>query len=264
VSLALGVSFVVLAILLTGPEQIDAVSAWLGYINLSLFVFNLLPALPLDGGRILRAALWRWRDDFSWATRISARIGRMFGYAMIAGGVVLFIVDGAFSGAWLAFLGWFLLQAAAAEEWYLTQPGGPWGDLLVGDAVAQDPISVEPGLSIGRFMDEVARPHPHGAYPVVVDGRVEGLLSLPLVAELPRAEWDRRRVGDRMLLTTRVPVFAADTAAVEALAELVRDGGGQGLVLAGDRLVGVVTLSDLARALDSSPERVRTGPAQRA
>src|SRR5918992_2453774 len=90
VSLVLGGLFVAIAGMTGLPESVDGVSAWLGYINLTLLVFNLLPALPLDGGRVLRSALWRARDDFRWATRISASIGRGFGFLFIGGGIALF------------------------------------------------------------------------------------------------------------------------------------------------------------------------------
>jgi Zn-dependent protease len=89
VTLVLGVGFVLLA--LAGlPSAVDGVAAWLGYINLSLLIFNLIPALPLDGGRVLRAALWRARGDLGWATRVAADIGRGFGYLFIGLGVVMF------------------------------------------------------------------------------------------------------------------------------------------------------------------------------
>src|SRR5919109_4174491 len=116
VSLAIGGGFALIAWGLGLPAARDGVVFWLGYINLSLLVFNLLPALPLDGGRVLRAALWSARDDFAWATRIAAGVGRGFGYLFIAGGIALLIFQGAYSGAWLAFLGWFLLMAAGAED----------------------------------------------------------------------------------------------------------------------------------------------------
>ncbi len=119
VSLGLGVLFVALAALVPFPAGIDGVLAWLGYINLVLLVFNLLPALPLDGGRVLRSALWYFKHDFAWATRIAADVGRGFGYLLIGSGLFLFIFQGSFSGAWFALIGWFLLQAAGGEARYV-------------------------------------------------------------------------------------------------------------------------------------------------
>ena len=92
VSLALGVIFSGGARFLALPDAVDGVAAWLGYINLLLLAFNLLPALPLDGGRVLRSLLWAARGDFGWATRIAAAIGRGFGYLFIAGGFALVVV----------------------------------------------------------------------------------------------------------------------------------------------------------------------------
>jgi Zn-dependent protease len=115
VSAALGAIFVGFAAITALGAPIDGVAAWLGYINLLLLAFNLLPALPLDGGRVLRAALWKLRNDYGWATRISALVGRAFGGAMIAGGVVLFVFDGQFGDLWLALIGWFLFGAAQSE-----------------------------------------------------------------------------------------------------------------------------------------------------
>ena len=119
VSLALGVFFVLVAVFAGLPNAIDGVVAWLGYTNLILLAFNLLPALPLDGGRVLRSALWHFRGDLQWATSVASGIGRGFGFLLIALGLFMFIFEGAFSGAWLAFVGWFLLQAATAEARYI-------------------------------------------------------------------------------------------------------------------------------------------------
>src|ERR687896_1153530 len=91
VSLLLGLFFVAIAVVTKTAEAVDGVAAWLGYINLLLLVFNLLPALPLDGGRVLRSVLWGARGDFGWATRLAAGIGRGFGYVFIAGGIALFV-----------------------------------------------------------------------------------------------------------------------------------------------------------------------------
>lgn len=96
------------------PSSVDGVVVWLGYVNLALLAFNLIPAFPLDGGRILRAVLWRASGDMARATRAAAHAGRAFGIALIAVGFLAAFADG-FGGLWLAFLGFFLLSAADAE-----------------------------------------------------------------------------------------------------------------------------------------------------
>ena len=137
VSIGLGVLFV--AIALAGlPSAVDGAAAWLGYINLILAAFNLLPASPLDGGRVLHAALWRAKGDYAWATRVASEIGQGFGYLFIALGLVMFIFQGSFSGAWLAFIGWYLLQGAKAEARYVATEQA-LGGLRVRDLMVRRP-----------------------------------------------------------------------------------------------------------------------------
>ncbi len=249
VSLALGVAFVLLAWLAGLPEAVDGVLAWLGYINLVLLVFNLLPALPLDGGRVLRAALWSARGSFAWATRVAAWIGRAFGYLMIAGGLFLLIFQGIFSGAWLAFIGWFLLSAAAAEDRYLVTRQALDG-LRVRDLMVRDPVTTGPDATLGDFMDGLVSNRHYTTYPVVADGRALGLLPFRCVAAVPRREWDARHVRDCMLPRERVPVLAAEDELVDAAAELAESDVRRGLVLDHERLVGLLSLTDVARALE--------------
>ena len=137
------------------PNAIDGVVAWLGYTNLILLAFNLLPALPLDGGRVLRSALWHFRGDLQWATSVAAGIGRGFGVLLIALGLFMFIFEGAFSGAWLAFVGWFLLQAATSEARYIATQQALQG-LKVRDLMIRQPVTVDADLSLGQFMDDIA------------------------------------------------------------------------------------------------------------
>jgi Zn-dependent protease len=254
VSLAIGVACILVG-RIDLPTGVDGVLAWLGYINLLLLAFNLLPALPLDGGRVLRSALWRARNDFRWATRVAATIGRLFGYAMIAGGIFLFIFEGAFSGAWLAFIGWFLLMAASAEERQATVRER-FGGLRVRDLMVADPVTVAPDLTLGRFMDEVVWARRFTTYPVVEDGRAVGLLPFSCVAEVPRHEWDERLVRDCMLPLERVPKLSGDEPLADALGELSEGPVKRGLVLApGDRLAGFLSITDLARALEAGGPR---------
>jgi Zn-dependent protease/CBS domain-containing protein len=255
VSLAIGAACVLVAWGLALPESVDGVLAWLGYVNLVLLVFNLLPALPLDGGRVLRSLLWR-RGDFAWATGVAASVGRGFGYLLVAAGLFLLIFQGAFSGAWLAFVGWFLLQAAGAEaRWVAAREA--LGDLRVGDVMTRDPVTVPADSTIGSFMDEIAWSHRHTTYPVLEDGRVLGLLSFRCVAAVPRAEWDEHTVRECMLAPAAVAELREDEPAIEALGELGESAAGRGVVLADGRLVGMLSRSDLARALEVGPRRRR-------
>jgi Zn-dependent protease/CBS domain-containing protein len=249
VSLVLGGLFVLIAWLGNLPEPADAVSAWLGYINLSLLVFNLLPALPLDGGRIFRSALWALRGDFGWATRVASAVGRGFGYLFIAGGVALFIFQGTFSGAWLAFIGWFLLQAASAEDRWLLARQALRG-LRVRDLVVRDPVTARPDLTIAEFMDDIVWKTRHTTYPVTDNGHAVGLLPFRCIAEVPRSEWEQRTVRDCMLPLDEIPVVSEDEALIDAAAELSDSDIHRALVVDGDRFVGILSATDVARALE--------------
>jgi Zn-dependent protease len=263
VSLVLGVLFVVFAALTQATESVDGVAAWLGYINLMLLAFNLLPALPLDGGRVLRSALWGARGDFGWATRVASGIGRGFGYVFIAAGLGLFIFANAFSGAWLAFIGWFLLGAAGAEARHLAAREA-LGGLRVRDLMVREPATVPSNLTLGRFMDEVVWSRRYTTYPVVDDGRVVGLLPFRCVAEIPRSDWDTRTVGDCTIPRERVPTLEPDQEAIDALVELSEGEVNRGVVLDGERLVGFLSITDLARALQTGGLRRRRRAVERA
>jgi Zn-dependent protease/CBS domain-containing protein len=247
VSIVLGVLFVLIA-LADVPSSVDGVAAWLGYINLILAVFNLVPAAPLDGGRVLHSALWRAKGDYVWATRIASEIGQGFGYLLIALGLVMFIFQGSFSGAWLAFVGWFLLQGAKAEARYAATEQA-LGGVRVRDLMVRNPATVDADSTIGQFMDEVAWSHRFTTYPVLERGEPVGLLAFASVAAVPRSDWDTRRVRDTMIPLGQVPLLTEDELAVDALAEL-SSGANRGLVVDDGHLAGLLSITDLARALE--------------
>jgi Zn-dependent protease len=248
VSIVLGVLFVLIAVA-RPPSYIGGVAAWLGYINLILAVFNLLPASPLDGGRVLHAALWRAKGDFAWATRVASEIGQGFGYLFIALGLAMFIFQGSFSGAWLAFIGWYLLQGAKAEARYVATEQALDG-LRVRDLMVRDPVVVDADSTIGRLMDDVAWSHRFTTYPVLDEGRPVGLLTFASVAAVPRPDWDTRRVRDTMIPLDQVPLLTEDETAVDALAELSAPSANRGLVVDNGHLAGLLSITDLARALE--------------
>ena len=247
VSLALGLLFVVLALAAHGAGAVDGVAAWLGYINIALLLFNLLPALPLDGGRVFRSVLWAWRGDFGWATRIASDVGRAFGFLMIGLGLVL-LAFGSISGIWLAFVGWFLVQAAALEGRYGVLREA-LGDLRVRDLMVREPVTVRADVSLAEFMDEVAQAHRYTTYPVRDDGHVVGLLPFSSVARVPRLEWEGHRVSECMLGRDEVPVVREDEELMDAVADLGHGGVDRALVLDGERLVGLLSVTDVGRLL---------------
>lgn len=257
VTLLIGVACVLIAALTSFSSAVDGVAAWLGYINLVLLGFNLLPALPLDGGRVLRAALWKATGDFGRATLMASGISRVLAFVMIGLGVALFIAHGAFSGAWLAFIGWFLLMAAAAEE-RSVMAREALGGLMVRDLMVGSPVTARADETLGQFMDETAGTSRHSAYPVVEDGRAVGLLPFTCIVRTPREQWDERRVAECMLPRAEVPVLTESEGAFEALADLSELEAQHGLVVDGNRLVGFLALSDIARALAARAQTRRS------
>jgi len=248
VSIGLGVLFVLVA-LAGAPSEVDGVAAWLGYINLLLAAFNLLPAAPLDGGRVLHAILWRAKGDFAWATRVASEVGQGFAYLFIALGLAMFIFEGSFSGAWLAFIGWFLLQGARAEARYVATEQA-LGGLRVRDLMVRHPVTVDADSTIGSFMDDVAWSHRFTTYPVLEGDRPVGLLAFASVAAVPRSDWDTRRVRDTMFPLDDIPLLTEDELAVNALEELSAPTGNRGLVVDDGHLAGLLSITDIARALE--------------
>jgi Zn-dependent protease/predicted transcriptional regulator len=248
VSIVLGVLFMLIAVVGL-PSEVDGVAAWLGYINLILAAFNLLPASPLDGGRVLHSVLWRAKGDFAWATRVASEIGQVFGYLFIALGLAMFVFQGSFSGAWLAFIGWFLLQGAKAEARYVATEQA-LGGLRVRDLMVRHAVTVDADSTVGRFMDEVASSQRFTTYPVLDGDRPVGLLAFASVAAVPRSEWDMRRVRDTMIPLDEVPLLTEDELAVDALQELSAPTGNRALVIDNGHLAGLLSITDIARALE--------------
>ena len=228
---------------------------WLAYINTALLFFNLIPAFPLDGGRMLRAALWQWRDDVYSATRIAAAVSRALAIGLIGLGIAMFLFGGGqFNGIWLAIIGWFVFQAGGAEARMLTPPR-PAPAARVGDVLVRNPVTAPADLPLDRFVDQTVWDHRHEAYPVVADGRIVGLLELRRLAEVARDEWPATRVADLMTPLERVPELREDQDVMEAVAVLRAANAAHGLVLDGQRLLGLLSLTDVARALNAGPGR---------
>jgi CBS domain-containing protein len=249
VSLAIGVASLAAALTLKLPDAVDGVLFWLGQVNLYLLVFNLIPALPLDGGRVLHAFLWARRRDNASATRTAGALGRAFGQVMIAGGLLLLIFAGDFSGAWFIFLGWFLLAAAEAEI-EGANARFALGGLTAADAMVRYPVTVDADATVEDFMDEVFLATRHTAFPVLDRGGVAGIVSFRQALELPRAIWAAVPVREIMVPADEVCVDA-QTPLPQVLARLTAAPLQRLLVCRGGQLVGLLSLTDVARLIEA-------------
>ena len=198
---------------------------------------------------VLHSVLWRVKGDFAWATRVASEIGQGFGYLFIALGIAMFVFEGAFSGAWLAFIGWFLLQGARSEARYVATEQALRG-LRVRDLMVRDPVTVDADSTLGRFMDDVAWSHRFTTYPVLERDKPVGLLAFATVAAVPRSDWDTRRVRDTMIRLDEVPQLTEDEPAVDALQELSAPTGNRALVIDNGHLAGLLSITDIARGLE--------------
>jgi Zn-dependent protease/CBS domain-containing protein len=251
ISLVLGAVFTALAWALAGtgvPELVSGVAGYLGAINLLLAVFNLIPAAPLDGGRILRAALWAWRGDRFQAQIWSARAGRVFGFALIAFGV-LSLFTGYGGGLWLALVGLFIVTMASMEENH-ARTSAALGNLRARDIMTPNPDTVDPGRIVADFLHDVALLRKHSSFPLLSsDGQVQGLVTLNRIRALPRDRHHEATIDDIACPLDEIPIVRPDELVSDLLVRLSGCADGRALVMEDDRLVGIVSPSDVSRAV---------------
>jgi Zn-dependent protease/CBS domain-containing protein len=253
VSLVLGLGFGALALLLGGLGITGigrSVVGWLALINLALAAFNLVPAAPLDGGRLLRAVLWMRRGDHANAATSAARAGRRFGTVLVALGVVQFVMLASLGGLWFVLIGWFISAAAGAEEQHVRMQLA-LGDVTVGEVMTPAPTTVPPELTVVDLLERFLLRYRFAAYPVVDDlGRVLGLVTLQHVRDVDPAARATTTVARIASPRAQLPCVEATHRVVDLLGEL-RGGGGRALVVdEHDRLLGIVSPTDVSRLLE--------------
>jgi Zn-dependent protease/CBS domain-containing protein len=258
-SLLLGAAFYLVSIAFgNGPHPglVPATLSWLGYINISLGVFNLVPAFPLDGGRLLQSLIWLRTGDRLRATRIAARIGMGFAYLLIAYGVATFVFAGSVvGGVWSVFLGWFLLGAARSEE-----AGGLIRQALLGisvrDVMTPNPVQAPDNISVEDALHSYVLASRHSTFPTHdASGQLSGLLTL---AALKNVVPDAR--ATTLVKDIACPLDSVSTASpADPATNLlgVSDGCSEGrtLVIDSGRLVGIISPSDVSRLLQRSASR---------
>lgn len=255
-SLVLGAVFYLISIAIASgphPGLVSATLSWLGYINISLGVFNLVPAFPLDGGRLLQSLIWLRTGDRLRSTRIAARIGMGFAYLLIAYGLATFVFTGSvIGGVWSVFLGWFLLSAARSEE-----VGGLIRQALtgitVGDVMTPNPVQAPDDITVEDAIHSYVLASRHSTFPTHdASGRLTGLLTLTALKNVAPDARATTPVKDVICPLDSTPTASPADPVANLLGVSPGCSEGRTLVLQDGQLVGIIAPSDINRLLQRS------------
>ena len=245
---------------LGAPALIEGMTAWLARINVILAVFNLIPAAPLDGGRVLQAILWSRSGDRLAASATAARAGRGFGYVLIGLGLLQFSAGLGAGGLWFVFLGWFLLMAARAEQ-VSAEARVFLEGVRVADVMTPDPVVAPGWITVDAFLEEYVLRHRFSAFPVrTFDGELGGLVTLNRLKEVPIERRAAVRVIDVACTIDQVPVTRSDEMLLDLVGRMSACSDGRALVIDDGGLAGIVSPTDVARALESAALRQGGSP----
>ena len=222
------------------------VCAYLTQINLLVLVFNLIPAFPLDGGRVLRSLLWGVSGNLRSATRRASMIGQGFAFFLIGIGLLNLFTGNVVGGIWFGLIGLFLNNAARSS--YTTVL---LREALTGEPVARftnhNPIVVPPEITLREWVEDYVYRYHRKVFPVVQDGRLEGVISTQSLAGFPREQWSEHTVAEAMRRDLDALSITPHTDALHALARMQSTGVSRLLVVEDGRLIGIISLKDLLR-----------------
>ncbi len=231
------------------PRSVAGAFGYLAWVNLLLAAFNLVPGFPLDGGRLLRSAVWKATGSLQRATRIAAISGQTVGWLLIFGGVAFLLSGNLAGGIWFAFIGWFLIQAARSSYEDL-QLRLMLSHVEAHDVMARDLLRIPPDLTLQEAVDGYFMRYDHGAFPVDDEGRTIGLLTLRGVRRVPREQWPTQRVRDHLVPLGEQIVTRPDARMDQVMAKLDASDGRRTLVVDDGEVVGIITPSDVTRWLN--------------
>ncbi len=227
------------------PVPIGGVAETMALINLVVAVFNMVPAFPLDGGRVLRAALWQRKGDLKSATYISSRIGSGFGVALMLVGVVAVIGGNVIGGMWWFLIGMFVRGAASSSYQQLIM-SEMIKDQPVSQFMRREPVTVPPSISIDEWLDDYVYQHHFKMYPVMDGQNLLGSISIDDIKSLPKSERRTRKVRDLMQPCTAANTIPANASTTGLLTDIVHPATQSRYMVVDDgHLVGMISLKDL-------------------
>lgn len=230
------------------PPLWSALFRYLGWANLVIALFNLVPAFPTDGGRALRAVVWGWTGNVQAATKLASRLGQTFGWLLVFFGIVQFLKGQLMDGIWLGLIGFFLQNAAQSAYEQLLWRKAVRG-LLARDLMDPQPLSIPPDATVEQAVLSYFFTHPVDMFPVTEEGRVAGVLHVEDVRQCPREQWGQTLVSDLMKTPSPSCMVAPDQDAWDILTDASPTCGESLLVVQDGVLVGTLTQDTLARQL---------------
>jgi len=253
VSLALGIAFYMTQPLVAGSEPLYGLAKYLTYINLALVLFNLIPGYPLDGGRVFRAIVWAITGNMGRATLIAANVGRFFAFVFIFAGVWQMFSGNFGGGLWIAFIGWFLDNAASTQVQQTVFQG-----LLAGHRVSQAMstrcATVPADLTLQQLVDEHILGSGQRCFLVNRGDSTVGLVTLHRIKEVPRPEWATTNAAQVMLPMEQLKRIDPDTELRTALQKMDRDGVNQLPVTRDNHVIGMLSRDDVITFLRTVQE----------
>jgi Zn-dependent protease/predicted transcriptional regulator len=240
----------------TPETPVLSMLVWLGYINLTLAAFNMIPGFPLDGGRILRALIW-WRNkDAVRSTQLAARVGQFVALLFIFLGIFRFFAGEGFGGLWIAFIGWFLMQAAGASYASVALTSGLKG-VHVSDVMDRNCLVVDGNLNVQQLVDEHLLRSGRRCFVVEQQGEIAGLVTPHEIKGLERARWPYTTLYDIMRPLDQLHTVEPNTLLTEALETMGRDDVNQLPVVSNHHLEGIVTRANVLQFLQTRAELSR-------
>jgi Zn-dependent protease/CBS domain-containing protein len=227
---------------------VTGVLVWLGYINIALAVFNMIPGFPLDGGRVLRSIVWAITKNADRSTRIAARVGQGVAFLFILDGIWQFFHGAGFGGLWIAFIGWFLMDAAKASYVEVDMTEKLRG-IRVSEVMSRDCVIVNRGMSLQEFVDSYLLTTGQRCFAVEDQGRLVGIVTPRDVSKIARDRWASTTVREAMRPLQQLQIITPDTPVLDALKLMARNDVNQLPVVANGTLQGMVSRSQLVQLL---------------
>ena len=232
---------------------VNGVIRYLAYINVVLAVFNLVPAFPLDGGRVLRSILWGIWDDLRRATRVSAAVGSAFGVGLIALGIFQFIGGNFIAGLWWFLIGMFVRGAAQTSYQQLLVRNALAGE-PVRNFMTPNPVSAPGSITVEQLVKEYVYKYHYKMFPVLDNDNLVGCITTRQIKEVPREQWSQETVSQLATECSLDNTISPDTDAVQALALMNKTGNSRLLVVDGQHLLGIISLKDMMEFLSLKVE----------